>query len=247
MNEFTNKIYQGDGLKGMEIYPNGSIDMILCDLPYGMTDCKWDSCLDFSELWEQYERVIKPNGAIVLTSSQPFTTKLIQSNKKLFRYCWYWQKNISTGFAFSKYQPLRCMEDICVFYKRSPTYNPQGVIFHEKPLISRGRKSGKDCVYKSSTLNKDTKQYYSNYPKNLLQFKCERGLHPTQKPVALFEYLIRTYTQPGETVLDNCIGSGTTAIACMRSGRNFTGFEIDRDYYMTAQKRIADELSRAVK
>lgn len=247
MNEFTNKIYQGDGLKGMEIYPNGSIDMILCDLPYGMTDCKWDSCLDFSELWEQYERVIKPNGAIVLTSSQPFTTKLIQSNKKLFRYCWYWQKNTSTGFAFSKYQPLRCMEDICVFYKRCPTYNPQGVIFHEKPLISRGKKGSKDCVYKSSTLSNDTKQYYSNYPKNLLQFKCERGLHPTQKPVALFEYLIRTYTQPGETVLDNCMGSGTTAIACMRSGRNFTGFEIDRDYYMTAQKRIADELSKAIK
>lgn len=247
MNEFTNKIYQGDGLKGMEIYPNGSIDMILCDLPYGMTDCKWDSCLDFSELWEQYERVIKSNGAIVLTSSQPFTTKLIQSNKKLFCYCWYWQKNISTGFAFSKYQPLRCMEDICVFYKRCPTYNPQGVIFHENPLISRGRKCSKDCVYKSSTLSNDTKQYYSNYPKNLLQFKCERGLHPTQKPVALFEYFIRTYTQPGETVLDNCMGSGTTAIACMRSGRNFTGFEIDRDYYMTAQKRIADELSKAVK
>lgn len=244
--EYFNKIYLQDCLSGMDIYPEKSIDMILCDMPYGITDCKWDVCFDLEKLWEQYKRIIKDNGAIVLTASQPFTTQLINSNRKMFKYCWYWQKNISTGFTFAKYQPLRCIEEICVFYKKTPTYNPQGIITHEKPIAITQRKAKEDSVYKSSTLCKKTEQFVSNYPKNLLSIKCEKGYHPTQKPVGLFEYLIKTYTREGELVLDNCMGSGTTAVACIRTGRNFTGFELDPKYHAIAQKKIINELEKRI-
>ena len=225
--DFVNKIFNMDCVAGMSMYPDKSIDMILCDLPYGVTDCRWDSIIPFDLLWKQYKRIIKDNGAIVLTACQPFTTKLISSQPKLFRYCWYWIKNMVTGFAFSKFQPLRCVEDICVFYKHAPTYNPQGIIVHDKPIINRGKKDkGKgSSVYHFDTLKKDTVTYVTNYPRQILNIPCERGLHPTQKPVKLFEYLIKTYTNPNELVLDNCMGSGTTAVACINTGRNYTGFE----------------------
>ena len=220
----TNRIYNTDCLAGMQVIEDKSIDMILCDLPYGVTSCRWDSVLPFDQLWAQYERIIKDNGAIVLTAIQPFTTALIQSNRKLFRYCWYWHKNCPTGFTNAKKQPMRCIEDVVVFYKKPPFYSD--------------RKNGE--VY-SHGLTSDYVTEYINYPRNLLDIPCERGLHPTQKPVALFEYLIRTYTDEGALVLDNCMGSGTTAVACIRSGRNYIGFELDKGYCAVAQKRILQE------
>ena len=217
-----------------------SIDMILCDLPYGVTDCEWDNVIPFDLLWEQYERIIKDNGAIVLFSIQPFTTNLIQSNKKLYRYNWYWKKNNVTGFTFAKYQPMRCIEDICVFYKHKPTYNPQGLVPLKKPRVHKESNSN---VYK--TLRGNTVQKYTNYPKNLLEFKNESAsnknrYHPTQKPVGLLEYLIKTYTNEGETVLDNCMGSGSTGVACKNTNRNFIGFELDDNYFDIARKRLEE-------
>jgi len=233
-----NKIYNTDCIFGMSQLEPESVDMILCDLPYGITGCRWDSIIPFNLLWEQYERIIKPNGAIVLTSSQPFTTELINSNRKLFRYCWYWLKNQVTGFPFAKFQPLRCVEDVCVFYKKRPTYNPQGLIKLDKPKhCTKNQKQ--DFVYNASTLNNSFIIEYTNYPRQTLEFKCQRdGLHPTQKPVALFEYLIRTYTDEGDIVVDNCMGSGTTAVACINTNRNFIGFEIDEGYWERANERI---------
>ena len=236
MDLLPNKIYNTDCIVGMKYIKAGSIDMILCDLPYGVTDCKWDSIIPLPALWSEYTRVIKPNGAIVLTACQPFTTKLISSNPKMFRYCWYWIKNQVTGFPFAKVQPLRCVEDVCVFYKQKPTYNPQGLIKLDKPLRSRNKNGV--TVYRSG-LAHEYETHYTNYPRQTLNFKCQReGLHPTQKPVALFEYLILTYTNPGELVLDCCMGSGTTAIAAINTGRDFIGFELDDDYFTIAQNRI---------
>lgn len=235
----TNTIYNEDCISGMKRLPDQSIDMILCDLPYGVTDCVWDKLLPFDLLWEQYERVIKDNGAIVLTSIQPFTTKLISSNFKIFRYCWYWIKNTSTGYCFAKYQPMRNIEDICVFYKQAPVYNPQGLIKLDKPIKKMRKDTGKDGVYKDSSLSgKEYTTQFTNYPKQNLEFKKDFGLHPTQKPVALFEYLIKTYSNPGDIILDSCIGSGTTAIAAINTGRRFIGFELDKSHYNTAVKRI---------
>ncbi len=231
-----------DCLEGMKNIPDESIDMILCDLPYGTTECKWDNVIPFSPLWEQYERIIKPRGAMVFTAAQPFTTSLIYSNKKLFRYCWYWIKNQVTGFPFAKFQPLRCIEDIVVFYKQAPTYNPQGLVRLERPIKNSG-KNGEDCVYKVNSLNKPTQTFYTNYPRQTLYFKCQReGLHPTQKPVELFEYLIKTYTNEGDVVLDNCMGSGTTAVACINTGRRFIGFENNKEYCETARYRIKQQI-----
>lgn len=224
----------------MKLIPDGSIDMILCDLPYGTTSCKWDTVIPFEPLWEQYERIIKPRGAMVFTAAQPFTTSLIYSNKEHFRYCWYWIKNQVTGFPFAKIQPLRCIEDVVVFYKQTPTYNAQGLVRLDKPLKVPGKK-GEDSVYRIKSLNKDTETFYTNYPRQTLYFKCQReGLHPTQKPVELFEYLIKTYTNPGEIVLDNCIGSGTTAVAALNTDRKFIGFEKEDKYFELANTRIND-------
>lgn len=227
-----------DCLEGMKAILDASVDMILTDLPYGITDCKWDNIIPFEPMWEQFERIIKDRGAMVFTAAQPFTTSLIYSNKKHFRYCWYWIKNQVTGFPFAKYQPLRCVEDVVIFYKKTPTYNPQGLIRLERPLKHAGKK-GSDLVYKVSSLNKDTETFYTNYPRQTIHINCQReGLHPTQKPVELFEYLIKTYTNLGEVVLDACMGSGTTAVACMNTGRQYIGFEQDEKYYKTAIKRI---------
>jgi DNA modification methylase len=316
-----NRIYNEDCIEGMKRIKDGSIDLILTDLPYGMTDCKWDSIIPFDVLWEQYNRIIKSNGAIVLFSIQPFTTKLIQSNFNNFKYCWYWKKNNKTGFTFAKFQPMRCIEDICVFYadkgnvgeyielrkylfdelnksglkradvdrllnnsmsshyftngkqftipsekdykklqstgcfqrpyedirkefaaqgKRAarPIYNPQGLKEFNKVVKGTG---GKDSIY--GIQKKTTFQKYTNYPVHLLQFDNEatsnkNRLHPTQKPLALCEYLIKTYTDAGETVLDSCAGSGTTLLAAKNTGRQYIGFETDPHYFNVCVDRL---------
>lgn len=223
----------GDCLEPMKDIPDQSIDLILCDLPYGTTSCKWDSIIPFDELWGEYSRVCR--GAIVLTAAQPFTSALIMSNIADFRYSWVWVKTNCTGFANAKKQPLRSFEDIAVFYKRQPTYNPQGVILLDKPRVRTkdtgdimGRTGFKDGYQQSVT----------NYPKNVIDIPSERGFHPTQKPVALMEYLIKTYTNEGDTVLDNCMGSGTTGVACVNTGRNFIGMEQEFKYFRIARQRI---------
>lgn len=233
-----NRVYNEDCLIGMKRIEDSSIDLILTDLPFGVTACKWDSVLPFPSLWEQYNRIIKANGAIVLFSVQPFTTKLIQSNFNNFRYCWYWKKNNKTGFAFARYQPMRCIEDICVFYKKAPKYNPQGL----KPFNKAFNRTGKGSVYRIA--NKPLLQKYTNYPVHLLQFDNEAAsnknrLHPTQKPLALCEYLIKTYTDEGETVLDSCAGSGTTLLAAKNTGRQYIGFETDPHYFNICVDRLA--------
>lgn len=241
------KLYKGDCLEVMKEIPTGSVDMILCDLPYGTTDCKWDSIIPLDKLWKEYERIIKEDGAIVLTSAQPFTTKLIESNIKRFKYCWYWIKNTCTGFCFAKYQPMRRVEDVCVFYKKAPKYNPQGLVKLEKPR-QKTRKPPKkgDWIYRD-TLNGEFQTEWTNYPSNVLNIKSERGFHPTQKPVPLFEYLIKTYTDEGMTVLDSCMGSGTTGVACMNTNRKFIGIELDEKYFNVAKQRIEDALTQGEK
>ena len=239
----VNKIYNEDCIKGMERIGDKSIDFILTDLPYGVTDCEWDNIIPFPSLWEQYNRIIKDNGAVVLFSIQPFTTKLINSNLKHFKYCWYWKKNNKTGFAFAKFQPMRCIEDICVFYNKAPTYNPQGLKAIENPKVKQHKDSGKDSVYKWRTLTKAHAQKFTNYPVHVLEFKNEAAnnkerLHPTQKPLALCEYLIKTYTNAGDVVLDSCAGSGTTLLAAKNTGRNYIGFETDVNYYNIACQRL---------
>jgi len=228
-----NRIYQMDCLEGMKLIPDKSIDMILCDLPYGTTRNKWDSVIPLDKLWKQYERVIKDNGAIVLTSQQPFTTKLIQSNIKLFRYEWIWHKSTKTGFLNAHRQPLKNHETICVFYKKLPNYQPQT---DKCEKINRRGKIGTNYMenYANEYIQKE-----ENYPTSIIFFKSEsKPLHPTQKPVQLFEYLIKTYTKEGDIILDNCIGSGTTAIAATISHRRWLGFEIEPKYIEISNKRL---------
>ena len=233
-----NKIYNEDCLEGMKKIENKSVDMILCDLPYGTTRNKWDTVIPLEQLWEQYERVIKDNGAIVLTASQPFTTILAYSNIKYFRYEWIWNKPNSTGFQLANKRPLKKHENILVFYKKQPLYNPQGLKKCEK-LNKRGG-IGKNW---SEMKSDEYIQKWTNYPTQTLNFKYDKSkCHPTQKPVALFEYLIKTYTNEGDTVLDNCMGSGTTAIAAINTNRNYIGFELDEEYYNLANERISKTL-----
>ena len=232
-----NKIYNMDCLEGMKYIDDKSIDMILCDLPYGTTACKWDVIIPFEPLWEQYERIIKDNGAIVLTASQPFTTKLINSNIEMFKYNLVWEKPQGVDPFMAKKRPLNNIEDIVIFYKRQPTYNPQ----YEKGKPYKITRDKKPRNYEiTDTVMKETTTVNDGYrlPKRIIRSKQERGLHPTQKPVPLFEYLIKTYTNEGEIVLDNCIGSGTTAIACINTNRNYIGFELDKKYYEIAKNRI---------
>lgn len=243
-----NKIYKMDCIKGMQLIKDKSIDMILCDLPYGTTHCEWDKIIPFDKLWEQYERIIKDRGAIVLTASQSFTTNLIISNFKLFRYEWIWKKNTCTGFQNAKKMPLKSHENICVFYKKLPTYNPQGLIRIDKKIKSKPTKGGRillgDEYSRVQALNKDYIQEFQNYPKSILEINKENyNIHPTQKPVELFEYLVRTYTNENELVLDNCMGSGTTAIACINSNRNFMGFEKNDKYFKLANERIKEHIN----
>ena len=237
------ELMYGDCLELMKSIPDASVDMIMCDLPYGTTACKWDTIIPFDALWEQYKRICK--GAIVLTSSQPFTTKLIASNIKNFKYCWVWEKQQGTNFQFAKKQPLKIHEDICVFDFNKFIYNPQNLKKLEIPIIKSNIKKSGNLKHINS-LNKRTEylQEFSNYPRSILQFNHDKlKIHPTQKPVALMEYLINTYTNEGMTVLDNCMGSGTTGIACINTNRNFIGMEMDETYFDLAKNRIETHVS----
>lgn len=230
-------LWHGDCLQEMKRIPDGSVDMVLCDLPYGTTACKWDSVIPFEPLWAEYRRVTKPNAAIVLTASQPFTTALIASNLKEFRYCWVWEKGRPSNPQLAKLQPLKTHEDIVVFYRKTAEYRPQGL--REIPEAERKvhmpeKNSLGHCVRKPYV------QTHTGYPKAILSFQPERGLHPTQKPIALLEYLIRTYTDEGQTVLDNTMGSGSTGVAAVNTGRSFIGIERDETYFAIAEKRIAE-------
>lgn len=229
-----NTIYNEDCLDGMDRIQDKTIDMILCDLPYGTTACKWDTIIPLEPLWSAYNRVIKDDGAIVLTASQPFTTTLISSNLKYFRYCLVWEKEQGVNFLQAKKQPLKSHEDICIFYKKQPTYNP--VMTIGKPYTRGG--GGELTHYRAKRLPL-TKCDGARYPKSVVKVNREYGIHPAQKPVPLFEYLIKTYTNEGETVLDNCMGSGTTAIAAINTSRKYIGFEKDETYFTLANDRIA--------
>ena len=233
-----NKVYLGDCLEVMKNIPDKSIDMILADLPYGTTACKWDTIIPFEPLWEQYKRIIKDNGAIVLTASQPFTSVLVMSNVKDYKYSWVWNKKAFSNQMMVKFQPLRITEDICVF--NSKIYQPQGLIKYEK-ITKQGSKITDNIG--GGIRKTEYMQEFTNYPKNLLEFSKDRpSLHPTQKPVALFEYLIKTYTNEGDIVLDNCMGSGTTGVACKNLNRNFIGIEKDENYFKIAEKRINENI-----
>ena len=233
-----NKILHGDCLELMKDIPSGSIDMILADLPYGTTACKWDSIIPLEPLWSEYKRIIKDNGAIVLTASQPFTTKLISSNYEMFKYDWVWNKRKATGHQLVKKQPLRLKEDVVVFYKQQPIYNPQ--MTEGKPYKSKPRKVNKDGVYGQVGEHRNDNNGI-RYPKNIIEFSfVHKPMHPTQKPIELFEYLIKTYTNEGDLVLDNTAGSGTTAIACLNTNRQFIVMEKEQKYYDIILKRVGD-------
>ena len=237
------ELLQGDCLELMKDIPDGSVDMILADLPYGTTACKWDTIIPFEPLWEQYERVIKDNGAIVLTASQPFTSALIMSNPKLFKYEIIWKKERPTNFMMAKKQIMKYHENILIFYKKNGTYNPQMVERKEKNKRRNKPRGLENQVWDIKNNGKYSERVLSGtndliYPNSILEFSMERGLHPTQKPVALFEYLIKTYTNEGDTVLDNVMGSGTTGVACKNLNRNFIGMELDEEYFKIAQSRI---------
>ena len=236
-----NKIYNMDCLEGMKMIPDKSVDMILCDLPYGTTACSWDSIIPFEPLWEQYNRVIKDNGAIVLTSSQPFTTKLIESNMKMFKYCWVWNKKKAGNIFLAKYQPMKIHEDIIVFSKKTHKYNP---IKTPRDKIKRSKNYGTGEAIGGNREKEDKiYEYIDKNPVSILEISnaSQKGkIHPTQKPVELFEYLIKTYTDENDIVLDNCIGSGTTALACINTNRKYIGFEMDENYYNLANERIKD-------
>jgi len=253
-----NKIYNQNciGENGMCVIPDKSIDMILCDLPYGTTKCKWDVIIPFNILWQQYERIIKPNGSIVLTASQPFTSELIHSNLKLFREHLVWVKHKPSNFACGKYMHLKYHEDIIVFAKNKPTYNPQ--MQERKSERVKQMQKGNSKNWRSKYKEENEVAFQTNYeprewtvydadlkyPSTIIQIPAvnsngkEKVNHPTQKPIELFEYLIKTYTQEGEIVLDNCIGSGTTAIACINTNRNYIGFENDNTYYNLSLERV---------
>ena len=321
------KLLQGDCMELLPQIPDKSVDMVLCDLPYGTTDCKWDHVLPMDQLWKEYRRLLRPNGVAALFAAQPFTTALINSNRPAFRYCWYWVKNMATGFAFAKYQPRRKVEEVVVFVCNVPgkdntgrhmalrsylqeelkasghtrasvnkllgncmsshyftnggqfaippreqwerlqagtgrfsrpwediraeyqaelgphgggpqIYNPQGLQNIQNPKPKRRRAIKEDTVYDMGTMAKEYTPKYTGYPDNVLKFDKEHGLHPTQKPVPLLEYLVKTYTHEGGTVLDNCMGSGSTGVACVNTGRHFIGIEKDPNYFQTARERI---------
>ena len=329
------RLLQGDCMELLQEIPDKSVDLVLCDLPYGTTDCKWDKVLPMDRLWKEYRRVLRTNGVAALFAAQPFTTELINSNRPAFRYCWYWLKNQATGFAFARYQPMRKIEDVAIFVCNVPgkdntghhlalraymleelkasvhtrpsinkilgntmsshyfthgaqfsippreqweklqaetgrfarswddvraeyqaelgqhggghaqTYNPQGLQAISNPKAIRRKAIKEDAIYSMITHSKEYTPKYTGWPVNVLQFNTERGLHPTQKPVPLLEYLIKTYTHEGDTVLDNCMGSGSTGVACLRTGRHFIGVEKDPHYFAIAQERLAKEQTQA--
>jgi len=236
MEKYINKVIQGDCLELMKDIPDGSVDLILADLPYGTTNCKWDTIIPFEPLWEQYKRIIKANGAIVLTASQPFTSALVMSNPNWFKYCWVWNKAKAANYVNAKRQPLKIHEDIVVFCKGN-NYNPQ-------KTIGKFRKKGGYTVNREVAVAQNPTVSFNDtyYPKSILDFSVagnrDSTLHPTQKPVALFEYLIKTYTNEGDLVLDNCAGSGTTGVACQNLNRNFILIEKEPEYIEIINKRL---------
>lgn len=241
-----NKIYNEDCLETMERIEDKSVDMVLCDLPYGTTACKWDAIIPFEPLWEQYKRIIKDNGVIVLTASQPFTSALVMSNPKMFKYEWIWEKNRGSNFAVTKYQPMKEHESILIFGNKKMKYYPikekrsEGGISRSKYRVNPSN-TGKREVY-NGLMEKESRGLSSlRVPRSIQRFNTEVGFHPTQKPVPLFEYFIRTYTVEGDLVLDNCMGSGTTAVACIRSKRNYIGSEISEKYCKIAEERLKQE------
>ena len=248
------KLYKGDCLEVMKNIADKSVDMILCDLPYGTTACKWDTIIPFEPLWEQYNRVIKDNGAICLFSSQPFTTNLIGSNLNMFKYCWYWKKSKPNGWQHAKNKPMTAIEEICVFSKapmghvsqlgnKRMIYSPQGIesvgtkkitaVAHGTMMGARPNQVGKEY------------EAFTGFPHNVLEYPNvigKQAIHPTQKPVELLEYLIKTYTNEGETVLDNTMGSGSTGIACLNTNRKFIGIEKEEEYFEIAKERISKHI-----
>jgi DNA modification methylase len=242
-----NKIYNEDCLEGMKRIEGKSIDMILCDLPYGTTKCKWDIVIPFAPLWEQYKRIIKPNGAILLTAQTPFDKILGCSNIEWLKYEWIWEKTQATGFFNAKKMPMKAHENILVFYDKTPIFN--AIKTQDNKPINKYTKKASVCnkteVYGKCTADISGGGNTDRYPRSVQIFssdkqktKLDGTIHPTQKPISLFEYLIKTYTNVGETVLDNCIGSGTTALAALKTNRNFIGFEKEKKYFDIANKRI---------
>ena len=244
----ASEVLQGDCLELMKDIPDGSVDMILADLPYGTTACKWDTIIPFEPLWEQYKRVIKPNGAIVLTASQPFTSALVMSNPKMFRYSWVYKKRCASNFAQAKYAPMKEHEDVLVFAKSKPLYNPIKEVRQGSGSSRVKYKFSEATRHKSGDFVGNMTGLFDEvaddlrYPSSVQEFnnraKGDRGYHPTQKPVALFEYLIKTYTNEGDLVLDNVAGSGTTGVAAMNTNRNFILMEQEPEYVEIIKKRL---------
>ena len=238
------ELFEGDCLEIMKNIPDKSIDMVLCDLPYGTTSCKWDTVIPFDVLWDQYNRISKDNAAIVLTAVQPFTSFVIMSNLNNFKYCWIWEKSSGTGFLDTKKRPLKCHEDVIVFYYKQPIYNPQkwkGEPNHGCKTSVRKTKS----VYAGDYGRPEPDISGMKYPRSVIKFKkhsSSENLHTTQKPIALFEYLIKTYTNEGALVLDNCAGSGTTGIACLNTNRKFILIEKEHEYVEIIKERIEKHL-----
>lgn len=250
-------LQQGDCLELMKEIPDGSVDMVLCDLPYGILNksnrlARWDVLIDFDALWHEYGRITKDDAAIVLFAGGMFTATTMLSNPQLWRYNLVWKKgNRPTGFLDAKKRPLRIHEDICVFYKKQPTYNPQftyGEKVHSRGAAgNRKGKAGRNGCYGEFKTTPSVKTNLK-YPVSVVDIAKEhpQKFHSTQKPVALCEWLIKTYTNPGETVLDNCMGSGSTGVACVNTGRNFIGMDLDQGYFDIADKRISDAFNRRV-
>jgi site-specific DNA-methyltransferase (adenine-specific) len=236
------ELIQGDCLEAMKEIAPGSVDLVLTDPPYGTTQCKWDAVIPFEPMWAAVRRVLKPNGAAVFTASQPFTSALVMSNIREFRYEWVWVKSRVTGVLNAKRQPLRCKEDVLVFSGKSPRYYAQGTVACNKRTstgVSRDKSQAHTVGKITQTEDGTYTQTRTNWPRQVLHVASEGAtVHPTQKPVALMEYLIKTYTNEGETVLDFTMGSGTTGVAAMNTGRNFIGIERDPEYFKIAKKRI---------
>ena len=229
-------LFNDDCLKILPAIPSQSIDAVICDPPYGTTACKWDSIIPLEPMWEQLKRIIKPNGAIVMTASQPFTTTLISSNLDWFKYSWVWEKNRATNFTNAKRRPLTAHEDVIVFMNGKMFYNPQKTTGHKPTNAAKGCTQG--AIYRGETIRNYAGGYTTRFPRTVIKFDCERGLHPTQKPVVLMEYLIKTYTNEGDIVLDFTMGSGTTGVAAVKLKRNFIGIELNQEYFQIAQGRI---------
>lgn len=232
------QLLYGDCLDLLPNLPSASVDMVLCDLPYGRTACSWDKIIPMKPLWKQYLRIAKPNAAIVLMGAQPFTSALVMSNSRIFRSEWIWEKGNATGFLNAKKQQLRAHESVLVFYKKQPVFNPQMTTGHQRK-VTRSQSVNSECYGEANSLR--VYDSTDRYPRSVLFFSSDKqkcNLHPTQKPVALMEYLIKTYSNEGFTVLDNAMGSGSTGVACANTGRHFIGIEKDPTHFATAKARM---------